>query len=150
MSRQDCEKCDKENGCDMGYETALHLIGVKIKEDSIPIVKKALQTKKGRGLRLIVDFLEEAVLPEDGLLCFKNTGTYISPYVPDDDDGTVWVLIGKWYESEKIAEWLKLHSEKGGQLIQHSYEGDGEAWGWEFNGRGKLRELALCSVGKWK
>ena len=35
----------------MGYETALHLIDVQIKDESIPIVKKALKTKKGRGLR---------------------------------------------------------------------------------------------------
>ena len=86
----------------------------------------------------------------DGILCFKPTGNYHSPYVPDEDDGTVPVLVGKWYESEHIAEWLKLHSEKGGRLIQHSCEADGAAWGWEFDGRGRLRELCLCSVGKWK
>ena len=134
----------------MGYETALHLIDVKIKDESIPIVKKALQTKKGRGLRPLVYFLGEAFLPDDGFLCFKSTGRYDSPYVPDEDDGTVLVLVGKWYEAEEIAEWLKLHSQKGGRLIQHSCEGDGVAWGWEFDGRGRLRELALCSVGKWK
>ena len=134
----------------MGYQTALHLIDVKIKDESLPIVKKALQTKKGRGLRPLVYFLEEAFLPDDGFLCFKSTGRYDSPYVPDEDDETVSVLVGKWYEAEQIAEWLKLHSEKGGRLIQHSSEADGAAWGWEFDGRGRLLELALCSVGKWK
>jgi hypothetical protein len=134
----------------MGYETALHLIDVKIKEESLPKVKKALQTKKGRGLGQLVYFLEEAYLSDDGFLWFKSTGRFDSPYVADEDDGTVPVLAGKWYEAEKIAEWLKLHSEKGGRLIQHSCEADGAAWGWEFDGRGRLRELALCSVGKWK
>ena len=134
----------------MGYETALHLIDVKIKEDSLPIVKRALQTKKGRGLAPLVYFLEEAFLLDDGFLCFKSTGRYESPYVANEDDGTVLVLVGKWRDSEKIAEWLKLHSEKDGCLIQHSCEADGAAWGWEFDGRGRLRELALCSVGKWK
>jgi hypothetical protein len=133
----------------MGYETALHLIDLKIKDESRPIVRKALDTKKGRGLRPLVSFLEEAFLHDDGFLYFKSTGRYVSPYEPDDDDGTVTVLVGKWYGAEKIAQWLKLHSEKGGRLIQHSYEADGAAWGWEFDGRGRLRELALCSVGKW-
>jgi hypothetical protein len=134
----------------MGYRTALHLINVKIKDESLPIVKKALQTKKGRGLGQFVYFLEEAFLPDDGFLCFKSTGRYDSPYLPDEEDETVPVLIGKWNEAELIAEWLKLHSEKGGRLIQHSWEADGAAWGWEFDGRGRLRELALCSIGKWK
>jgi len=134
----------------VGYQTALHLIDVKIKEDSLPIVKKALQTKKGRGLGPLKYFLEQAFLPEDGFICFKPKGNYTSPYSPDEDDETVPAVEGKWYESEQIAEWLKLHSEKGGRLIQHSCEGDGAAWGWEFDGKGRLRELALCSVGKWK
>lgn len=134
----------------MSYETALHLIDVKIKEESLLVVKKALQTKKGRGLGPLVYFLREAFLPKDRLLCFKSTGSYESPYLPDEDDQTLPVLVGKWYEAEEIAEWLKLHSEKGGRLVQHSMEADGLAWGWEFDGRGKLRELSLCSVGKWK
>lgn len=134
----------------MGYQSALHLIDVKIKEDSISIVKMAIKTKKGRGLRRLAYFLEEAFLPNDRFLCFKSTGRYESPYVPDEDDKTVTVLAGKWYEAEQIAEWLKLHSEKGGRLIQHSCEADGAAWGWEFDGRGRLREIALCSIGKWK
>jgi hypothetical protein len=134
----------------MGYETALHLINVKIKEESLPVVKKALQTKKGRGLRSVTDFLEAAFLPDDGFLCFTITGDYESPCEPDEDDNTVPVLCGKWYDAEKIAEWLKLHSEKNGRLIEHSLEADGAAWGWEFDGHGRLRELELCSVGKWK
>jgi hypothetical protein len=134
----------------MGYETDLHLVAVKIKEDSLPKVNKALKTKKGRGLGPLKYFLEQAFLPDVGFLCFKPTGNYHSYYEPDADDGTVPAIAGKWYEAEKIAEWLKLHSEKGGRLIQHSCEGDGAAWGWEFNGKGKLRELVLCTVGKWK
>jgi hypothetical protein len=134
----------------MGYQTALHLIDIKIKDESVEIVNKALDSKKGRGLRPIVHFLEEAFLCDDGYLRFKSTGNYECVHVPDEEDGTVPVLVGKWPKTEVIAEWLKLHSEKGGQLIQHSWEADGAAWGWEFDGKGRLRELALCSIGKWK
>jgi hypothetical protein len=133
----------------MGYITSLHLVDVKIKEESLPAVRRAVETRKGRGLGPIVCFLEEAFLAEDGFLCFKSTGQFDSPYCPDDEDGTVTVLEGKWYESRKIAEWLKLHAEKGGRLIEHSCEADGCAWGWEFDGKGRLRQLALCSVGRW-
>jgi YD repeat-containing protein len=58
-------------------------------------------------------------------------------------------LHGKWYEDEQIASWLKLHSEKGGRVVLHSVEADGEAWGWEFDGRGRMRALALRPAGKW-
>lgn len=134
----------------MGHETALHLVNVEIKDESLPVVKQALETRKGRGLRPIAAFLEEAFLSDEGFLCFKSTGRYDSPYEPDQDDGSVPVLIGKWYEDEKIAEWLKLHAEEGGRLIQHSCKADGAAWGWEFDGQGRLRELALVPVGEWK
>ena len=103
-----------QDGVAMGYETALHLIDVKIKSESLPVVKKALQTRKGPGLWPLLYFLGEAFMPNDGFLCFKSTRRYDSPYEPDDDDGTVTVLVGKWYEAEQIADWLKLHSQKRG------------------------------------
>jgi hypothetical protein len=78
----------------MGYETALHLIDVRIKDASVPIVKKALETKKGRGLRPISSFLEEAFLGDDRFLCFKGTGEYDEPYLSDEEDETVTVLNG--------------------------------------------------------
>jgi len=134
----------------MGYETVLHLIDVKIKDESLPMVKKALQTKKGRSLSPLKYFLLQAILPNDGFLCFTPIGNYTSAYEPDRDDGTVPGLEGKWRNCDEIAQWLKLHSEKDGRLIQHSREGDGAAWGWEFDGKGRLRELALYSIGKWK
>ena len=132
----------------MGYEAALHLVDVKIKNDSVPTVTKILKTKKARGLGPPKCFLEEAFLADDGFLCFKPTGRFLSLYEPVDD-GTVTAMGGKWYDAEKIAQWLKIHSAKGGRLILHSLEADGAAWGWEFDGKGRLRELDLCSVGKW-
>lgn len=138
----------------MGYHTALHLIDIRIKDTSVPTVKKALETKSGRGLRHISSFLEEVHLRGDRFLYFRSNAEYDDDC--DDQDissetvATVPVSVGRWYRSEAIAEWLKLHCEKGGRLIHHSCEEDGEAWGWEFNGRGKLRELSLSPVGRWK
>ncbi len=59
-------------------------------------------------------------------------------------------LYGKWYKAEQIAKWLKKHSENGGAVILHSIEADGEAFGWEFNGRGKMRALGLRPTGPWQ
>jgi hypothetical protein len=35
-------------------------------------------------------------------------------------------------------------------IVHHSDEGDGAAFGWEFDGLGKMRELALCAIGDWQ
>jgi len=133
----------------MGYESSLHLIDVKIKPASISLFKRALQTKKGRGLKYLRDFLDRALLDSDGFLAFRASDDGLDPYVPDEQDGTIPALYGKWYEAERFAAWLKCYSEKGGRIVLHSIEADGEAWGWEFDGRGRMRALRLRSTGKW-
>ena len=134
----------------MGYESSLHLIDVKIKAESVPFVSRALRTKTGRGLLHLRPFLERAVIDSEGFLAFKASADGLDPYVPDEDDGTVPALHGKWYEAERFARWLRRHSEKGGRIVLHSIEADGEAWGWEFDGRGRMRRLSLARVGKWE
>jgi hypothetical protein len=131
----------------MGYESSLHLINVNIKAESAAEVTRVLKTRRGRGLAPIRYFLEKAVLDSDGFLVFKSSEDGLDPYVPDADDGTVPALYGKWYE---IASWLKQYSEKGGRIVLHSIEADGDAWGWEFDGRGRMRKLTLRSTGKWE
>ena len=133
----------------MGYESSLHLIDVKIKAESIQAVRAALRTGKVRAPSALRFFLDRIVLDEEGFLAFKPSEDYASPYVPDEEDGTVPALQGKWYEAERIATWLKRYSEKGGRIILHSIEGDGAAWGWEFDGRGRMRPLELRQAGKW-
>jgi hypothetical protein len=134
----------------MGYESSLHLIDVKIKADSAAEVTRVLKTRRGSGLAPIRYFLERAVIDSDGFLVFKSSEDGLDPYVPDVDDGTVPALYGKWYEAEQIAGWLKQYSEKGGRIVLHSIEGDGNAWGWEFDGRGRMRKLTLRPIGKWE
>ena len=133
----------------MGYESVLHLIDVKIKKGSIPLVNQELNNQVGDELSDLSCFLERAIIDSAGFLSFKASEDSNDPYVPDEDDGTVPALYGKWYESEVIADWLKQHSEEGGRIILHSLEADGEAWGWEFDGKGRMRELQLREVGEW-
>ena len=134
----------------MGYESVLHLIDVKIKKGSIPLVNQELNNQVGDELSDLSCFLERATIDSGGFLSFKASEDGNDPYDPDEDDGTVPALYGKWYEAEVIADWLKQHSEEGGRIILHSLEADGEAWGWEFDGNGRMRELQLQYVGEWK
>ncbi len=133
----------------MGYERSLHLIDIKIKQESIPIVNHALKSDDNPELTPIRFFLNHIMIDSAGFLCFKASEDGHDPYVPDDE-GTVPALFGKWYKDEEIANWLKQHSESKGRIILHSIEADGEAWGWEFDGKGKMRALQLQNIGEWE
>ena len=134
----------------MGYETSLHLINVKIKNESIPVVTKAIITGKGRGLAKFRYFFTVIGLDNSGFLRLLDNGHCATPYGVNKEDGTALALDGKWYDVEDFASWLKMHSEKGGRIILHSAEGDGLAWGWEFDGKGGMKNFQLDHVGKWK
>ena len=134
----------------MSYESSLHLIDIKIKAEFIPMVKRMLKTQKKREFTDLRLFLGRAVLDKDGFLAFKASEDGHDPYVPDEEEGTVPALYGDWYEAEEIASWLKQYCEKGGRIVLHSIEADGEAWGWEFDGRSRMRALGLRPVGKWE
>lgn len=133
----------------LGYESSLHLIDVKIKAASVPVVKRMLKSRQGRRLSPLRDFLERAVLDSAGFLRFKASADGKDPYVPDEE-GTVPALFGKWHKAERIAGWLRQHCEEGGRIILHSTEADGAAWGWEFDGRGRMRAMVLRPLGKWE
>jgi hypothetical protein len=109
-----------------------------------------LNNQKDDELSELGYFLEHAIIDSAGFLSFKASEDGYDAYVPDEDDGTVPAIYGKWYEAEVIADWLKQYSEEGGRIILHSLEADGEAWGWEFDGKGRMRELQLQYVGEWK
>jgi hypothetical protein len=133
----------------MGYESCLHLVNVKIKAESVSRVKCKLSRKSSRGDDPLRFFFERAVMDSSNFLVFKASEDGHDPYAPDEEEGDVPALYGKWYEAESIAAWLRQHSEKGGRIVLHSIEGDGNAWGWEFDGRGRMRQLVLKPVGKW-
>ena len=133
----------------MGYETSLHLVNVKIKNEAIPVVTKAITTGKGRGLTKIRYFFSVIGLDSSGYLRLLDNGICTTPYGINEKDGTALALDGKWYDVEDFAAWLKMHAEEGGRIIIHSAEGDGLAWGWEFDGWGGMEYFHLDHIGKW-
>ena len=74
----------------MGYQSSLHLIDVKIKADSVPLVSRALKTPTGRGTVRIRSFLERAVIDSGCFLAFKASKDGLDPYVPDADGRVPW------------------------------------------------------------
>ena len=134
----------------MGYETSLQLVNVKIKNESMPVVTRAIKTGKCRGLGKIQYFFTVIGLDNFGFLRLLDNGSFSTLYGVNDEDGTALALDGKWYDVEKFASWLKKHSEKGGRIILHSAEGDGLAWGWEFDGKCGMNYFHLDHVGKWR
>lgn len=136
-------------GVHLGYDSCLHLINVKIKPAAVPTVERALSnsTKGPAKIRWCLDLM---LIDGDGFLSFRTSGNGTDAYVPDEEDGTVRAQYGKWYKAELLARWLRRYSEGGGRIVLHSIEGDGEAWGWEFDGRGRMRALSLGPHGKWE
>ena len=97
----------------MGYVSSLHLIDVKIKEGSVPIVSRALKAAKaGRGLPHLRPFVDRAVIDSEGFLAFEASKDGSDLYAPDEEDGTVPALYGQWYDAERFARWLRRHSVK--------------------------------------
>jgi len=140
----------RSRGVAMGYHVSFHLVDIKIKTELLGEVAQALQNAGDAGSAPLSGFLERATVDSAGFLAFRASEDGLDPYVPDEDDGTVPALYGKRYGEEQIAAWVKKYSEGGGRIVLHSVEGDGEAWGWEFDGKGRMRRLALCPIGKWQ
>jgi hypothetical protein len=132
----------------MGYQSSLHLVDVRIKAESVERLRGMLNAGKVRIPRQVRFFFDRIVLDPDNFLVFKAGEEGVDAYEPDDE-GTVPALSGKWYEAADIAAWPRQHCETGGRIVLHSQEGDGTAWGWEFDGRGRMRSLELRPVGKW-
>ena len=132
----------------MSYLTRLHIIDVNIKNDCLDIVNRKLSKHKSVKHATLKYFLDWVAADEDGFLCFRHDDDETDGYVPDDE-GLVPIKDAKWYGDETIAGWLKQYSEGGGRIVLHSLEADGGAWGYEFDGKGRMRMLLLKAVGKW-
>jgi hypothetical protein len=135
----------------MGYWTTLYLVDIKIQASKRPLVERAIQSCKIRGSSKLADFLKGVAIDSEGFLAFRALpDKFLCPYVPDEVDGTVVALNGKWYEAERFSKWVSTFAEQGGRVVLHSIEGDGAAFGWEFDGRGRMRYFELGCLGKWE
>lgn len=132
----------------MSRKISLELIGISIKRKSVPTVRKAFKSQKDPELAEIGHFLSLATLDEAGDLAFKTGKENDDPYGPWED-GTTIAKFGTWDEHKKIASWVKHHT-NGGKMVLFSCDGDGAAWGWEFDGEGRMRELKFRYLGLWK
>lgn len=129
----------------MGYETSLHLIGASVAAGRREQVRKALKKAcKGKDHQLVA-LLEQVDFSSSGTLEFLHGEDSVDE---PDDEGFVVAIWGKHYGAEAFAKWLACHCDEG-EVILHSREGDGEAWGWEFK-KGRIRALRLQPVGTWK
>ncbi len=132
----------------MGYWLRLHLVDVKIKDDCVDIVNRKLSKHKSVRDQTLKFFLDWAVIADDGFLSFRYDENVTNAYEPYED-GTVPAIDGRWNGFEAVAEWVKQYSESGGKVVFHSLEADGGAFGYEFDGKGRMRMLSLEPVGKW-
>jgi hypothetical protein len=137
----------------MSYETTLFLLAAPGRGKHRKLASALAQEQARKGVTdpdsELNFLLRHIAFGSDGSLQFrpnKRRGLW-SDEVPDDE-GLVLSVWGGWEESEELARWLCAHGAEG-QVILHSREGDGEAWGHEFR-NGKMRDLALVPVGKWK
>ena len=134
----------------MGYESALHLIDVKIRKKALSRIEADITAGKEGKDPALGSFLEYAAIDIHGFLAFRAKGDGADLYEPCEGEDAVPAMVGKWREAEAIARWIKTFSCKGGRIVLHSLEADGAAWGWEFDGKGRMRHLDLCACGEWE
>lgn len=128
----------------MSCETTLYVLGVRVAPDRRAKVSRLIQQqRRSRNPGLAYLFKQVDFTPEGSL---ELRGGADSDEVPDDL-GFVCSIWGKFNESEAFANWLCRHCDEG-TIIQHSREGDGAAWGWEFK-NGRIRHLELRPAASW-
>jgi hypothetical protein len=128
----------------MGYWSNLHLVDIRIPKPSRASVKREIRHHASitdDRLRLFLKWVE---IDSEGFLCFRDDPEDYCGYSPDED-GCVPAKPAKWGAAEAVVQWLSTRTD-GGKIVFHSFEGDGRAWGYEFDGRGKARRLDLVPV----
>lgn len=132
----------------MGYETSLQLINVKFDPARRAELEHRLQSPEKEPSR-VSEFLDLIGLTSDGRIEFEVRRDPDLVYSFEaDEEGFTQAAIGKWSDAEPIARWL-AQACVSGEVILHSMEGDGDAFGWEFK-NGRIRYLELGPSGPWK
>src|ERR1044071_7293107 len=131
----------------MGYETTLILVDITIPSERRVHAEKLLQKRRNAGNQSLAQILRLVDFTSDGTLEFRAKKLPLPDASEEpDEEGFVLSAAGKWYESEKFALWL-CRTGFEGSLIEHSREGDGEAWGWQFKDC-RIRRLELSPSGR--
>jgi hypothetical protein len=133
----------------MSYESTMNLVNIRIRANAVPYVTHALETKKVKDFSAINGYLEHLMIDDEGMLSFKAKKDGSDAYAPFDD-GSVPARTGKWQGAKQFASWVKQHCDKGGRIVMYSWEADGAAWGWEFDGKSRMRYMELTPAGKWE
>jgi hypothetical protein len=112
----------------MGYESVLEIRGAAVRKKHIEAVRAAI--RKARRKKEPSDLqrhLAEMTVSDDGDIEFEE----------------YW---GKWYGSDELALFLAPFV-LAGQM--HLHGEDGDCWGYEFDGKGKVYELTIvwCRTG---
>lgn len=140
----------------MGYETEL-ILNVTVPVKRLAAFKRALKHKQEDPNDEAAYMFQQLAVSEDRTVEFHgdedSPGKLEPAEVPDEEEGLVKTVYfnglehGKWYHADELATWLCAQG-CSGTIIQHSREGDGEAWGWEFRG-GRIRTLSLQPDSDW-
>ena len=132
----------------MGYWTELTLVGIKFPKASLTGAIRDLKAwKKFKTPDMQIFLCNTKITPSGGLefQYFKEDSYF--PVKPDKL-GFTPTMEGKWSGDDQIARWLAVHSARG-IMSFHSLEGDGVAWLFEFDGKGRYRRHELASA-RWK
>ena len=131
----------------MSYYTELLLLA-RVRKDNRAEVRKELKNPPNYEEPELRYFLSILNIRDTGTLNFKCDEETDTEYC-EDDEGTVDAVKGKWYGIDPIVQWLAQRVDRNSRMIFHSLEADGGSFGYEFDGRGKMRYLELKPTTGW-
>lgn len=131
----------------MGYETTIFLVGVQLPSALRPKIEERPRRTRRPDAK-VAELLSLVGFTSDETLEFKHRKLPMPECgeMPDDE-GFVISAVGTFYRAENFAQWLCRQGFEG-SLVQHSGEGDGKAWGWEFKS-GQVHSIKLRPKGPW-
>jgi hypothetical protein len=117
----------------MGYYSSVEIMDLEIKPECVQEFLQYIERNKNNKKRIFHSLLKLIGIDEDGFFTWDPSER-----------------VGKWHHGcEGFMNWLKRYCTEG-KILFLSCEGDGEVWGYEFDGEGKVRELALMATGEFK
>lgn len=101
---------------------------------------------KAKWLRTFISMLG---MTDNGTFQFKNNGHPFKTGYCEDDEGLVEAIEAPWGDFEEIASWVAGYADAGSKIHIHSLEADGNDFAYEFDGKGKMRFLAMQPSSGW-